>query len=93
MWIEWNEYDASHMWESHTVTPAEANAAAEDPDAIWFDPDPASKSGISIRVIGYSNIAHDDHCIILIRTGHDTYRGVNGWPANNTYKRRYREGA
>lgn len=41
------------MWDRHKVTVSEANEALDDVDAVWFDPDPKSKSGQSIRVIGY----------------------------------------
>lgn len=52
--VDW-EHGAAHMWTSHKVTVAEANEAVADIDAVWFDPDPTSKSGRSIRVIGYSH--------------------------------------
>jgi len=39
----------------HQVAPQEANEAVSDIDAVWFGPDPTSKSGRSVRVIGYSH--------------------------------------
>lgn len=43
---------ADHMWDRDEVTVGEANEALADVDAVWFDPDPKSKTGQSIRVIG-----------------------------------------
>jgi hypothetical protein len=37
------------MQASHQVTPEEADEALADIDAVWFDPDPHSKSGRSVR--------------------------------------------
>jgi hypothetical protein len=47
-------HGAAHMWTNHKVTMTEAGEAVADIDAVWFDPDPNSKSGQSVRVIGYS---------------------------------------
>jgi hypothetical protein len=42
------------MWESHGIAAWEADEALHDVDAAVFSPDPASKSGFTDRVIGYS---------------------------------------
>ena len=46
--VDW-EHGAAHMWANHKVTVAEANEAVADIDAVWFDPDPNSRSGQSVR--------------------------------------------
>jgi hypothetical protein len=74
------------MWEAHEVTPAEATEAIEDIDAVWYEPDPASKSGLTSRVVGYSH----SRVRILLPTD-EGYQGINAWPANATYRRIYRE--
>lgn len=71
------------MQASHQVTPEEADEALADIDAVWFDPDPHSKSGRSVRVIGYS------HSRNKILTG---YWGANGWESNSSDRRRYERG-
>ncbi|WP_234785136.1 hypothetical protein [Mycolicibacterium elephantis] len=38
------------------MTPGIADEALDDPDAVVLDPDPASKSGVSVRTIGFSLI-------------------------------------
>lgn len=43
------------MWKAHEVTPAEATEAIEDFGAAWYEPDPASKSAFTSRVVGYSH--------------------------------------
>jgi hypothetical protein len=48
--VDWI-HGAGHMQASHQVTPEEADEAPTDIDAVWFDPDPHSKSGRSVRVI------------------------------------------
>jgi hypothetical protein len=87
----WSPEARSHMWESHRVTPAEAQEAVEDVDAVWFEPDPASLSGLTSRVVGYSRTRLQVLCVIVLPT-EDGYMGVNAWPANPTYRRIYREG-
>ena len=54
--IDW-KHRAAYMAERHGVLPEEADEAVQDVDALWFDPDPKSRSGDSVRVIGYSHTA------------------------------------
>lgn len=86
----WSREAERHMWESHRVTPTEAEEAIQDVDALWFEPDPASKSELTSRVIGYSRTRLQVLCVIVLST-EDGHEGVNGWPANSTYRRIYRE--
>jgi uncharacterized DUF497 family protein len=81
------------MWDNHKVSVDEANEALDDVDAVWFDPDPKSKSGTSIRVIGYSATRAQILTIILVReAGVDWVWGANGWPSNSTDRAKYKEG-
>jgi hypothetical protein len=82
--IDW-QHGQQHMWESHGITPQEANEAVNDPVAAWFIPDYASRSGKSIRVIGYSPTAARILTVILVddRTCTLDYFGSNAWPAND----------
>lgn len=80
------------MWDRHKVTVAEANEAVGDIDAVWFDPDPASRSGTSVRVLGYSHSRKAILTVILVRRDEGGYYGANGWESNRSDQRRYREG-
>jgi len=67
------------MWDNHKVAAVEADEAVGDVDAIWFDPDPASRSGKSVRVIGYSHSRRAILTVILVHVGDGAYYGANGW--------------
>jgi uncharacterized DUF497 family protein len=88
--VDWS-YGAQHMWDNHKVATAEADEAVNDIDAVWFDPDPASRSNRSVRVIGYSHSCRAILTVILVRSDEGTYYGANGWESNPTDQRRYRE--
>ncbi len=61
-----------------------------DPDAVVLDPDPASKSGQSIRTIGWS--ASAGALVTVITVAHEgILYGVNGWESNRSDRRVYRE--
>jgi hypothetical protein len=78
------------MWTSHQVTPTEVAEALEDFGAVWFEPDPASRSGLTSRVNGYSHSRVQILCVIVLPID-SGYEGINAWPANSTYRRIYRE--
>ena len=73
------------------ITTDTADEALDDPDRVTLDPDPASKSGESVRVIGYSSSAADLVTVITLDYEGTTH-GVNGWLSNDLDRRRYREG-
>ena len=79
------------MWDNHKVATAEADEAVGDIDAVWFDPDPASRSNRSIRVIGYSHSHRAILTVILVHRGDGTSYGANGGESNPVDQRRYRE--
>ena len=80
------------MQASHQVTPEEADEALADIDAVWFDPDPHSKSGRSVRVIGYSHSRNKILTVILVHREDGGYWGANGWESNSLDRRRYERG-
>ncbi len=80
------------MWDSHKVAVVEADEAVGDVDAVWFDPDPASWSGTSVRVIGYSHSRRAILTAILVHAGESAYYSANGWESNPADQRRYPEG-
>jgi hypothetical protein len=79
----------------HQVTVEQANEALGDADALLFDPDPKSTSGVSTRVIGYSPTAAAVLVVILVRREDKpgSWWGANGWRANSTDRRIYAEGS
>jgi hypothetical protein len=78
------------MRERHGIEVEWTNEALRDPDALRIDPDPSTKSGRSVRTIGYSPTAGFLLTVITVTEGAATY-GINGWPANARDIRRYRE--
>ncbi len=80
------------MWANHKITAAEADEAVSDIDALWFDPDPRSKSGRSVRVIGYCHSRQTVLTVILVHRDGGGYWGANGWEANQSDRRRYEKG-
>jgi hypothetical protein len=72
----------------HRVTPAQAEEALADPDRLVLVPDPASKSGRGVRIIGYSTTAQTVLTVIVLDDEGTTY-GVNAWKANAKDLRRY----
>lgn len=85
-WTERGRYIVA----KHGVSPIEANDALSDPLRLVIDPDPASKSGRSVRVIGWSQIAQVLITVITLEYEGRDY-GVNAWRSNTTDQRRYRE--
>lgn len=49
--VDWTvlPFVADHMFDRHQVTSQEADEAVNDVEAVWYDPDPKSKSGRSAR--------------------------------------------
>ena len=78
------------MRDRHGIESEWANEALTDPDALRIAPDPASKSGRSVRTIGYSPLAGCLVTVITVTEGDVTY-GVNGWRSSETDTQRYRE--
>lgn len=75
------------------VEPEWATEAAFDEFRRVAAPDPASKTGESIRVVGYSQSA-DRVLVVILRPKRlpsidGSWWGVNAWAANSTAMRRY----
>lgn len=79
------------MYTRHGITPEWADEALTDPERTVLEPDPSSKSGRGVRIIGYSPSAECLVTVIVLAHASTVY-GVNGWRANNTDHRRYQEG-
>jgi len=70
------------------IHPRWAVEAYLDVDAIRLDPDPASRTGLSVRTIGYSPSARLVITVITVTDG-DIVVGVNAWASNSSDRRRY----
>lgn len=86
--MDWSKR-AEYIRSRHGVDPAWADEAVEDGHAVWLTPDPASRSGRSVRVIGYSTGARDVLTVILVAADVDVterptgdWWGANAWVAS-----------
>jgi hypothetical protein len=70
------------------IDPEWADEAFADENAQVDSPDPASKSGETDRIVGYSPSARMVIAVIYLR---EPLIGVNAWTANETLTRRYWE--
>lgn len=89
--VDW-VHGAEHMWTRHQVTVTEADEALGDIDAVWFDPDPAGRSGKGVRVIGYSHTRRAVLTVILVCRDEGGFYGANGWESNRSDRLRYERG-
>lgn len=87
--VDWS-YRAEYTRDRHGVETEWADEALRDPDALRIAPDPSSKSGRSVRTIGYASSAGCLLTVITLTEGDVTY-GVNAWRSNDTDIRRYGE--
>ena len=78
------------MHASHGISVQVANDALADPARVVIDPDYNSRTGRSVRIIGYSMLAQGIVTVIVLSDGGVDY-GVNGWLANEKDQRIYRE--
>ncbi len=79
--VDWSEREA-HMLESHGITVEQAEEALADPNRVVFEPDYASVSGSSVRIIGHSQGAEQLVTVIVVVDEQGKEWGASGWPAN-----------
>lgn len=80
---------AEYIVAKHQVFSAWADEAIADPDRVVINPDPASTSGRSVRIIGYSITAQAVLTVIVLDNEGTTF-GVNAWKASARDRRLYR---
>lgn len=78
--VDWSHCGA-YMQRKHGISPAIANEALDDPNRVVIEPDYNSKSGRSVRIIGFS-VAADDVITVIVLEDDGIEYGVNGWTAN-----------
>jgi hypothetical protein len=88
--VDWSDRGA-YMQARHGISAAVADDALADPNRVVIEPDYASVTGRSVRVIGYSTLAGAVVTVIVLSDGVVDY-GVNGWLANDKDRRIYLEG-
>lgn len=76
---DWSHRGA-YMEKKHGVTASDASEALHDPWRVVLEPDPSSKSGRGIRVIGETATGRLLSVIVMRASG--VIYGVNGWDAN-----------
>lgn len=95
--VDWSKR-ADCVRARHAVEPTWADEAVADVHAVWLMPDPASRSGHVVRVIGYSTTARSVLTLILLDAEADPserpdgeWWGANAWTANERDRRLYGE--
>lgn len=98
--VDWSAR-SDYIWRRHAVRADWADEAVNEGHAVWLRPDPASESGLTVRVIGYSPGAGSVMTVILLDSAADPadlpdgdWWGAHAWRANdrdrNFYVRRER---
>ena len=88
--IDWS-FAVEHMWSRHLILLTWAQEAVRDINRLTLNPDPASRSGSSIRIIGYSRGADMVLAVIIVEF-HGRYFAASAWKANESQARHYRQG-
>lgn len=78
--VDWSHRDV-HMFARHRITTSQADEALSDPERVVIEPDYASRSGRSTRIIGYAASLSDLLTIIVVRDEGVDY-GASGWRSN-----------
>ena len=98
MLIYWSEEALDHIRTRSSrypgaidIDPVWTSEAMDDPDALWYEPDSKTKSGLGIRIIGYSIGAGFVVTVIAYRK-HGRLRGATAFKASGSDLRAYREG-
>ncbi|MGH9090080.1 MAG: transposase [Acidimicrobiales bacterium] len=93
--MDWSKR-AEYVRSRHGIDPVWADEAVDDDHAVWLVPDPASRTGRSVRVIGHSIGAQDVLTVILVHADVDVteqpagdWWGSNAWVANAGDRRLY----
>ena len=61
------ETAAEHIWQGHRILMDWVREACSDDDRVILDPDPASRSGQSLRIVGFSASFGHPVTVVAIR--------------------------
>jgi hypothetical protein len=87
--VDWS-FAEDHVWRRHGVPVQWLTEALSDLEALVLTPDPASRSGQSVRTIGLSVSSGCLITVITVEVDGVTY-GVNGWQSSKIDIHRYEE--
>lgn len=95
--MDWTKR-ADYIQQRHGIEGSWASEAVADEHAVWLVPDPASRSGHAVRVVGYSATAAAVLVVIPVAADADPeeqpdggWWGSNAWSANHRDRRIYEE--
>lgn len=87
--VDW-ETAAGHIWHTHQILIEWVKEACADVDRVILDPDPASKSGRSLRIVGFSSSFGHPITVVAIRR-QSRLEVTSAWRSNSRDARIYRE--
>jgi uncharacterized DUF497 family protein len=87
--VDWS-HRREHI-EEKGLTTGQANEALRDPERVIIDPDPRSKTGKSVRIIGYSYTAEALLTVVVVTHDSQVYGGT-AWRASKRELDIYRRG-
>lgn len=87
--VDWS-HRAEYIWVKHGVTADQADEALADPDRVVIDPDYNSRSGASVRTIGYAPSRAALMSVITVEEDGAVF-GINAWKSNEKDQGIYRE--
>lgn len=85
------ETAADHIWQGHRILMDRVREACSDEDRVILDPDPASRSGQSLRIVGFSTSCGDTITVVAVRRRYH-FEVTSAWRSNARDQRIYREG-
>lgn len=95
--VDWTRR-AGYIRRRHGIEPTWADEAVADPQAIRLTPDPAGRSGLATRIIGYSRSARAVLTVIVVdgeadprESPHGFWWGSNAWRSSRRDVRIYNE--
>lgn len=93
--VDWSKR-ADYIRARHAIEPNWADEAVGDSRAVWLIPDPSSRSGHAVRVLGYSVGARAIVTVILVDPAaapderpNGEWWGANAWFASPRDRRLY----
>ncbi len=90
--IDWSGREHKLARTEGTINESWIQEVINDPAALWYNPDPLSKTGMTVRVIGHSITANRVFVVVMIQTGDNEWTGLTAYPANKRNRKNYAEG-
>lgn len=94
LWVVYEKVDWSHgreHVEAKGLTTEQADEALDDPERVVIDPDPKSRMGESVRIIGYSYTAQAVLTVVVVNHDGELYGGT-AWKTDNKQELRLYRG-